>query len=110
MFKTTRGTTPSYTGNTTWIYDDSDVVENLKCWRKATVTRANNPTIKLDSEDVLDLNRWKYYQEVPIVEHTAVIANEEEDRELEADTDIPEDDSSIAPGSYLGGISTLSVE
>lgn len=42
----------------------------LKGWHKTSVDSNNNPAVKFDSADTLDLNNWKYYKEVAITNHS----------------------------------------
>lgn len=42
----------------------------LKGWHKTNVDSNNNPAVKFDSADTLDLNNWKYYEEVAITNHS----------------------------------------
>lgn len=42
----------------------------LKGWHKTNVDSNNDPAVKFDSADTLDLNNWKYYEEVTITDHS----------------------------------------
>lgn len=42
----------------------------LKGWHKTNVNSNNDPAVKFEARDTLDLNSWKYYKEVAIVDHT----------------------------------------
>ncbi|CUM53171.1 uncharacterized protein AC631_04876 [Debaryomyces fabryi] len=42
----------------------------LKGWHRTSVDSNNNPAVKFDSDDTLDLNNWKYYKVVAITNHS----------------------------------------
>lgn len=42
----------------------------LKGWHRTIVDSSNNPAVKFDSADTLDLNNWKYYEVVAITDHS----------------------------------------
>ena len=96
------GSVNMYSGNSgsgkTWVYGSSSLV-NLKCWHKAEIDSSNNPMIKLDAKDVLDLNAWKYSNEVPILDHTlsATLADPEMEVEGDGYEDEDEDENDIKP-------------
>ena len=74
QFRSAKNVQSSQTPSTTWIFTNSppqlDGLESLKGWQKTAVDDSNDPSLRFNSDDVIDLNSWKYHKEVPIVDHT----------------------------------------
>lgn len=65
-------------GHTTWVNDWYNPVDlaidpvqvKLKCWYKNNSATPKSSPIHFSKADVLDLSKWKYNNEVPILDHS----------------------------------------
>lgn len=67
----------------------------LKGWHKTIVDSNDNPAVKFDSADTLDLTNWKYYEEVAVTNHSGDEDVSENDMN-EGDNPTSKDDLSSA--------------
>lgn len=49
----------------------------LKGWYKTDMDHSSNQFRNFNHDDALDLNKWKYYSEVPIIDHNALSGKDE---------------------------------
>lgn len=76
--------------NTTWVNDWYNPVDlavdpvqvRLKCWYKNNSATPKSSPIDFSKADVLDLSKWKYNNEVPILDHSKPLEDKEDTKSV----------------------------